>query len=94
MNRIDDRMRPALARGVRLERDRLTGRPVLLYPEGVLRLNGPAHAILSRCDGQTTVEGIVAALAGEYEAALEELRGDVVECLDQLQGDKLVVLSL
>jgi pyrroloquinoline quinone biosynthesis protein D len=35
---------------------------VLLYPEGMVKLNGSAGAILERCDGVRTVAQIVADL--------------------------------
>jgi pyrroloquinoline quinone biosynthesis protein D len=35
---------------------------VLLYPEGMVKLNGSAGAIMSRCDGVSTVAQIVADL--------------------------------
>ena len=53
---------------------------VLLYPEGMVRLNTPAAEILRRCDGHRSVDEIVA----ELEAAF--LRGD-------LHGDVLAFLA-
>jgi pyrroloquinoline quinone biosynthesis protein D len=35
---------------------------VLLYPEGMIKLNGSAGAIMSRCDGERTLADIVADL--------------------------------
>jgi pyrroloquinoline quinone biosynthesis protein D len=42
---------------------------VLLYPEGMVRLNGTAAAILTRCDGALTVAQIVTQLEQAYEAS-------------------------
>jgi pyrroloquinoline quinone biosynthesis protein D len=39
---------------------------VLLYPEGMVKLNGSAAAIMSRCDGVRTVSDIVADLEKTY----------------------------
>jgi hypothetical protein len=36
------------------------------------------------------VEAIVSALAAEYDVSGETLRGDVLECLTQLQQRKLI----
>ena len=58
---IDLHARPALGSRARLQTDPVTGEPVLLYPEGLLQLNETAHAVLSRCDGKTTVGEVVAA---------------------------------
>jgi coenzyme PQQ biosynthesis protein PqqD len=90
---IDAHARPALAPGTRLQIDRTTGEPVLLFPEGVTSLNETAHAIVAQCDGQRKVEEIVAALALEYDAPAEALREDVVACLAELREKNLLVLS-
>ena len=41
---------------------------VLLYPEGMVKLNGSAGAIMSRCDGTRTVTDIVTDLERAYGA--------------------------
>jgi pyrroloquinoline quinone biosynthesis protein D len=41
---------------------------VLLYPEGMVKLNGSAGAIMSRCDGMRTVADIVMDLERAYGA--------------------------
>jgi coenzyme PQQ biosynthesis protein PqqD len=93
VNSIGDQSRPALAPGVRLHADRVTGEPVLLYPEGLLHLNAAAHEIVIRCDGQSTAEAIISSLAGEYEISTDTLRHDVLECLSRLHQHKLVIFS-
>ena len=90
---IDPQSRPALAARVRLQVDPVDGEPVLLYPEGLLRLNATANEVLARCDGQRTVAGIVAALGEEYEVDVETLRADVLECLAHLRGKQLITLE-
>ena len=52
---------------------------VLLYPEGLVKLNAPASEILKRCDGKTTV----ADLTEDLQRAFNEpdLRADVGEFL-------------
>ncbi len=48
------------------------GAYILLYPEGLIKLNQSAGEILKRCDGKRTVDEIVADLAlafpGDQEA--------------------------
>jgi len=83
--------RPKLAPHLRLQKDRVTGEPVLLYPEGVLVLNPTAHEIVTRCDGHTTVEQIVHSLATEYDAPAGELQADVLECLHDLSGRNFIL---
>jgi coenzyme PQQ biosynthesis protein PqqD len=89
---LDQHDRPALARGVRLRDDPITGEPVLLFPEGVLPLDEATHDIISRCSGDTTVESIVLSLADEYDIDADTLRRDVCECLDQLRERMLVAI--
>jgi pyrroloquinoline quinone biosynthesis protein D len=85
--------RPTLAPGVRLQIDAISGEPVLLYPEGIMALNSTAHAIVARCNGATTVEVIANALAAEYEIPRDELDGDILACLQDLQRRRLIVFA-
>ncbi len=90
MSAIDYQSCPALALGVRVQKDAVSGEPVLLFPEGVMFLNATAREIVARCNGQLTVEAIVSALAAEYDVNCDTLRGDVLECLTQLHERKLI----
>ena len=73
--------RPALRRGVRFTHDRTRGAHVLLFPEGVLMPNPTAVAVLGLCDGESTVDDIVAALRTRYAG----VRADEVQgVLDRL----------
>jgi coenzyme PQQ biosynthesis protein PqqD len=89
---LDEQACPALARGVRLQRDPKTGQPLLLYPEGAIQLSETANAILQRCNGATTVTKIVAELTEEYDSVSEALHKDVLDCLGDLYDRKLVVV--
>ena len=51
--------RPALGRGFRLQWEPAQNAHVLLYPEGMVKLNGSAGEILKRCNGKRTVLEIV-----------------------------------
>jgi pyrroloquinoline quinone biosynthesis protein D len=62
-----DTARPAIAHGMRLQWEPAQDAHVLLYPEGMVKLNGSAGAIMSRCDGARTVADIVADLERTYE---------------------------
>ena len=93
MTPLDPNCRPALAPGVRLQIDKVTDEPVLLYPEGVLVLNPTAHDIVMRCNGSAMVSDIVAALCDEYEVDEAVLRDDAMECLSDLLNRHLVVLQ-
>lgn len=81
---------PALAAGVRLQKDTITGNRVLLFPEGVLELNETAGEIVQLCDGGRTVAEIFAALATEFEAERDELAADVEACIEELRVRRLL----
>ena len=67
--------RPAIAHGMRLQWEAAQDAHVLLYPEGMVKLNGTAGAIMSRCDGVRTVADIVADIERTYDVT--GLAGDV-----------------
>jgi pyrroloquinoline quinone biosynthesis protein D len=91
MAEISDDARPRLARGVRLQVDGITGKSVLLFPEGIVELNETAQGILTRCDGRT-LSSIAGALAEEYEIDCATLGADVREIVADLERRKLVEL--
>jgi pyrroloquinoline quinone biosynthesis protein D len=66
---IDTAARPAIGPGFRLQWEPAQEAHVLLYPEGMVKLNRSAAAILTRCDGARTVADIVADLERTYAAA-------------------------
>ena len=51
--------KPAIGRGFRLQWEPAQNAHVLLYPEGMIKLNTSAGEILKRCDGEHTVHEIV-----------------------------------
>lgn len=83
-------LRPRLLPRARLEIDRLSQQPVLLYPEGVMMLNETAAAILQLCNGEHTLADILRELASRYEANPEQLQRDVYEYLCSLRDHNLV----
>src|SRR5690606_1619713 len=70
-----DSARPRIRKGFRLQWEEAQQAHVLLYPEGMVKLNGSAGAILGRCDGERTIAEIVADLEAVYGAT--GLEGDV-----------------
>ena len=81
---------PTLWRLARLDHDPVRGRPVLLYPEGVVFLNETGLAILELWDGERTLDAIAAALAERYGAKGAEVAGDVADFLEDLRHRELV----
>ena len=68
--------RPAIGRGFRLQWEAAQDAHVLLYPEGMIKLNGSAGEILKRCDGAATIADITADLERAFAAT--NLSGDVL----------------
>ena len=70
---------PRIAPGFRLQFEPAQDTWVLLYPEGMVKLNGPAAEILQRCNGSTSVEALTADL--ERSFGEQNLRADVDDFL-------------
>ncbi|MGB6307144.1 MAG: pyrroloquinoline quinone biosynthesis peptide chaperone PqqD [Steroidobacteraceae bacterium] len=66
---IDALSRPAIERVFRLQWEAAQNAHVLLYPEGMIKLNGSAGEIMKRCDGATSIEAITADLERAFGAA-------------------------
>jgi pyrroloquinoline quinone biosynthesis protein D len=58
MNTISATAKPAIGRGFRLQWEPAQNAHVLLYPEGMIKLNGSAGEIMKRCDGVRTLTEI------------------------------------
>ena len=52
-------LKPKLARLFRMQWEEAQGSYVLLYPEGMVKLNQSAGEILKRCDGERDVQAII-----------------------------------
>jgi pyrroloquinoline quinone biosynthesis protein D len=68
--------RPRIGPNFRLQWEEVQKAWVLLYPEGMVKLNASAGEILKRCDGERTVEAIVAELEKAFGASglLDDVR--------------------
>jgi pyrroloquinoline quinone biosynthesis protein D len=76
---------PRVGPGFRLQWEAAQDCHVLLYPEGMVKLNGSAGHIMQRCDGQRSVAEIVADL--ERAFATTGLEADVLAFL-KIAADK------
>jgi len=85
---IDGAAIPRIAKGFRLQWEDAQQAHVLLYPEGMVKLNGSAGEILSLCDGSTPVTQIVANLESKF--ATSGLDADVRAFLDIAQKQRWV----
>jgi pyrroloquinoline quinone biosynthesis protein D len=81
--------RPRLVTGARLQYDEVREEHLLLVPEGAVRLNSTAAAVLELCDGERSLDEIVGALSERYNGA--DLRDDVRGLVDGLTQRGLVV---
>ncbi len=75
--------KPQLNRRFRMQYEPAQQAHVLLYPEGMVRLNQSAAEILKRCDGSATVDEIIAQLEAAFNAT--GLREDVLGMLSHAQ---------
>jgi len=69
MNALAASTRPRIGAGFRLQWEAAQGCHVLLYPEGMVKLNGSAGEIMARCDGERSIEAIVGELETAFNAS-------------------------
>ena len=67
---------PRVGFGFRLQFEAAQDCHVLLYPEGMVKLNLPAGEIMKRCDGQRNLAAVVADLEAAFSTT--GLEGDVL----------------
>lgn len=84
--------RPRLVAKARVQTDKVSGEPVLLYPEGVVLLNATGVAIITLCDGMHSFPEILARLAADYNVPVSTLEADVGDYLFKLYQQSLVEL--
>ncbi len=75
---------PSVARPFRFQWEEAQACFVLLYPEGMVKLNPAAGEILKRCDGQRTVDDIIGEL--EEQFSVPDLANDVLEFFVEADG--------
>jgi pyrroloquinoline quinone biosynthesis protein D len=77
-------VKPRVGSGFRLQWEPVQQAWVLLFPEGMVKLNGSAGEIMKRCDGVRSVGQIVADL--ETSFGTQGLQADVLAFLDIARG--------
>ena len=88
---MNDATTPRLGHGFRLQWEPVQNCHVLLYPEGMVKLNRSAGEILTRCDGQRDVAALVAELETAFNA--QGLRPEVEKFLEIAQAQRWVVFA-
>lgn len=71
---------PRIASGFRLQWEPAQNAHVLLYPEGMVKLNASAGEILRRCDGMANIEAITTDIEKQFDTT--GLSADVIAFLD------------
>ena len=74
---LDDR--PSVVPHYRLQWEEVQKAWVLLYPEGMVKLNGSAGEIMHRLDGAKTVQAVIDELENQFDAT--GLTPDVLDFL-------------
>jgi pyrroloquinoline quinone biosynthesis protein D len=77
---VDTQACYGIAPGHRMQWEEAQGSWVILYPEGMVKLNETAADILRRCDGSTPLNQIIADLENDF--AESDLTPDVVELVE------------
>ena len=80
--------RPRVGSGFRLQWEQVQQSWVLLFPEGMVKLNGSAGEIMKRCDGARSVGEIVTDLEGSF--GVQGLQGDVLGFLEIARGKRWI----
>lgn len=70
---IDTRTVVGIAPGLRLQYEKAQDTWVLLYPEGMVKLNQSASEILQRCDGERDLNQVIAILEKDFNQTGLEL---------------------
>ena len=83
-----DSSQPRLAAGCRWGKQGED--PVVLFPEGMIRLQGTGQSVLELCDGERTLLQIVETLSKRYSTDTAKIRGDVATFLEALQQKRVV----
>ncbi|HVN18782.1 MAG TPA: pyrroloquinoline quinone biosynthesis peptide chaperone PqqD [Dongiaceae bacterium] len=91
MMAIGENAKPALAAGCRWGGSK--EQPVLLFPEGAIKVQATGLAILQLCDGQRSFSEIVSELQERYpEAPAKRIREESANFLEQLNAKRIVNL--
>ena len=76
MSPLTGMTQPGIGAGFRLQWESVQNCHVLLYPEGMVKLNDSAGEILKRCNGERSLAEIVADI--ERAHGLQGVEGDVL----------------
>ena len=89
MSAITTELRPRIGPGFRFQWEEAQSAHVLLYPEGMVRLNQSAGEILKRCDGQRSIAEISRDLEQAFDAP--DLTADVLAFVEMAGQQRWLV---
>ena len=84
--------RPAVGRGFKLQWEAAQNAYVLLYPEGLIKLNQSAGEIMKRCNGEATIAEITQDL--ERAFATTGLERDVMAFVTMAQEKRWLTVPV
>ncbi|CAI0697288.1 pyrroloquinoline quinone biosynthesis peptide chaperone PqqD [Serratia ficaria] len=87
---LDPEQTPVFRRGYRLQWEQVQNSHVILYPEGMAKLNESAALILQQVDGKATLNDIIGQLNARFPGA-EGLAEDVLEFFQRAYEQKWVI---
>lgn len=91
MTALSTSIQPRIGPGFRLQWEPAQDCHVLLYPEGMVKLNGSAGEIMKRCDGERSVAAIVADL--EQTFSTQGLEPDVLAFVEMAAKQRWLAWS-
>ena len=83
-NPLSMELKPKLAPKTKLRLDPKTGKYILLYPEKGLLLNPTGAAILKLCNGEQSLQAIVATLTVEFQSDSAKVSAEVLSFVQGL----------
>jgi pyrroloquinoline quinone biosynthesis protein D len=93
---MSDKIKPeyvfGLARHFRFQYEEAQGGYVLLFPEGMIKLNGGAGEVIKRIDGKKTVGEIVADCKAAFPDS-PDIEGDVLAMIGLAQDKGWIALK-
>ena len=89
MTGVTAALRPRIGPGFRFQWEEAQSAHVLLYPEGMVKLNQSAGEILKRCDGQRSIAEISRELEQAFDAP--DLTADVLAFVEMAGKQRWLV---
>lgn len=89
---FDRQLTPRWRQGYRFQFEPAQNGHVLLYPEGMIKLNESASAIGGLIDGERTVEAIIAVLDEKFPG-VPELGADVEQFMEVARAEHWIELA-